>query len=51
LDSTEGSTKKSKSKSGGKNSGVKAVNAALEKTTLGDLDSLARLKEEMDGKK
>jgi small subunit ribosomal protein S1 len=49
LDSAEGPKKKSKSS--GKNSGVKAVNAALEKTTLGDLDSLARLKEEMDGKK
>ncbi len=49
LDSAEGHKKKSKSS--GKNSGVKAVNAALEKTTLGDLDSLARLKEEMDGKK
>jgi len=49
VDSNETVSKKKKSTN--KNSGVKAVNDAVEKTTLGDLDSLARLKEEMDGKK
>ncbi len=48
VDSNEKSAKKTKG--GGKSAGVKNVNASVEKTTLGDLDSLARLKEEMDNK-
>lgn len=43
-----------KGKRGGKGSGgktsVQSINAQVEKSTLGDLDSLARLKEEMEGK-
>jgi len=48
VDSNEKSAKKTKG--GAKSAGVKNVNASVEKTTLGDLDSLARLKEEMDNK-
>ena len=49
ADSNEGGSKKGK---GGGNKGgssaMNAVNSAVEKTTIGDLDSLARLKEEME---
>ena len=49
ADSQEGGSKKGK---GGGNKGgssaVNAVNSIVEKSTLGDLDSLARLKEEME---
>lgn len=38
-------------KGGGKSRSYTQVNQNVEKTTLGDLDSLARLKEEMDAKK
>jgi small subunit ribosomal protein S1 len=47
ADSNEGG-KKSKGGNNGGSSAVSAVNNAVEKTTLGDLDSLARLKEEME---
>ncbi len=47
ADSNEGG-KKSKGGNKGGSSAVSAVNNAVEKTTLGDLDSLARLKEEME---
>lgn len=46
------STKKSSSKKGSKSSkGVDKVNKSSEKSTLGDLDALAALKDKMDGKK
>lgn len=47
ADSNEGG-KKGKGGNKGGSSSVSAVNNAVEKTTLGDLDSLARLKEEME---
>ena len=37
-------------KSGGGSKAVKANNATNEKSTLGDLDALANLKSEMEGK-
>jgi small subunit ribosomal protein S1 len=43
---TSGGSKGKKSNSG--NSGINEVNAAVEKTTLGDLDALLRLKDQMD---
>jgi hypothetical protein len=43
---SSGGSKGKKSNSG--NSGINEVNAAVEKTTLGDLDALLRLKDQMD---
>jgi small subunit ribosomal protein S1 len=50
ADSNDGGGKKGKGggNKGGGSAAVNAVNSAVEKTTLGDLDSLARLKEEME---
>lgn len=39
-----------KSEGSDNNSAVKAVNAQVEKSTLGDIDALAALKEKMEGK-
>jgi small subunit ribosomal protein S1 len=44
-----GKAKKGTKGAGGKTT-VQSINAQVEKATLGDLDSLARLKEEMEGK-
>ena len=44
---TSGSGSKGKKSNSG-NSGINEVNAAVEKTTLGDLDALLRLKDQMD---
>tara|TARA_B100000508_G_scaffold24343_1_gene17480 strand:- start:9831 stop:11618 length:1788 start_codon:yes stop_codon:yes gene_type:complete len=43
-------TKKSSGKKGGSSKAVKDVNKNAEKSTLGDLDALAALKDKMDGK-
>ena len=43
-----GSAASAKGKKSGGNSSVQEVNASNEKTTLGDLDALARLKDKMD---
>jgi small subunit ribosomal protein S1 len=49
MPAEEKSAGSSKGKKGGSgNSSVNEVNAAVEKTTLGDLDALARLKDQMD---
>ena len=50
ADSNDGGGKKGKGggNKGGGSAAVNAVNSVVEKTTLGDLDSLARLKEEME---
>ena len=47
VEAGEGS---SGNKSAGKGRSTKQVNQAIEKTTLGDLGTLAKLKEEMDNK-
>ena len=44
----EGEDRPSKAKSGGGSAAVKAVNQNAEKSTLGDLDALAELKEKME---
>lgn len=44
-------TKKSSGKKGGSSKAVKDVNKNTEKSTLGDLDALAALKDKMDGEK
>jgi hypothetical protein len=44
---SSGSGSKGKKSNSG-NSGINEVNAAVEKTTLGDLDALLRLKDQMD---
>jgi len=45
-----GKGKKGAAKGAGAKTTVQSINAQVEKATLGDLDSLARLKEEMEGK-
>jgi small subunit ribosomal protein S1 len=47
---TEGGKGKKGAKGAGSKTTVQSINAQVEKSTLGDLDSLARLKEEMEGK-
>ena len=46
----EGTTKAPKKSSSSKNK-LKSINSSAEKSTLGDLDALAELKEKMDKKK
>ena len=46
----EGGKGKKGAKGAGAKTTVQSINAQVEKATLGDLDSLARLKEEMEGK-
>jgi small subunit ribosomal protein S1 len=49
-DGAEGGKAKKGAKGTGSKTTVQSINAQVEKATLGDLDSLARLKEEMEGK-